>query len=253
MWTDGDKILLYQLWEQTLYPRWYYLQTVNGNKLYKDSAGDIVIEGGGSNINIITLTQRSGSITAEQLALIKADPTKVEIHYTDTNKITVYRYCSRGNWSYAFVCSTDIAYPTPNSFCPTIIIVDKSSGELIYNWAIPRKILGASPTVPNGSAIEDITLYRHTIKFSADNFAGVLTAISRRKVTVGNLSDLKTVLGETFEHECSGYILKNSTRVSIYMIDQSNITDVEGGLTSILHIQSLTDTVKSLSYPNIDK
>ena len=252
MWTDGNKILFYQLYEHTLYPKWYYLQTINGNSLYKDSAGDITIEGGGSDINVITLTVRGGTLTAAQLALIKADPSKVEIHYSDRYAVTVYRYCSAGYSDYAFACLNDENYPSPDGVVPTTINIGRTNGSVSYTYGIPRKIMGADPVTTSGEIVQDITLYRHTVKFSGTNIAGVLTIISRRKLTIDSLTDLKTVLGSTFEHECSGYIVKDSTRVPLYFIDQSNVADIEGTLHSLSSVTSWTDIVKTLSYSFIE-
>lgn len=242
MCSDGDKILFYQLNGQTLYPKWHYLQTINGNKLYKDSAGDIAIEGGGSDINVISLTVRGGTLTAAQLALIKADPTKVEIHYSDRYAATVYRYCSAGYSNYGFVCSTDETYPSPNGFIPSIINIDRQSGAVGYIYGIPRRIMGADPVTTSGEVVQDITLYRHTVKFSGTNIAGAITIITRRKLTIDSLTDLKTVLGSSFEHECSGYVVRNSARVPIYFIDQSHVGDIEGTLTSLSNVTTWSDT-----------
>lgn len=258
MWTDGDKILLYQFFEQSLYPKWYYLQTVNGNKLYKDSAGNITIDGGES-IKVIEKVIYNNSafiLTQEEYDTIVANAPNVELHLNHSTNLssmpTVYKYTTWYQKKYYFTCEDDVYVGKTNLYAqyPRTAIVSNLNGT-IQNYQ-PRLIMGASPNVDSMSAAQDIALYRHTVKFTGAGIEGWLTIISRRKLTIDSLTDLKTVLGNTFFHECNGYVTRDSQNIPLYYMNESFVFDISPNSTSLSTITQWTDQIQTLSYSGIE-
>lgn len=97
----------------------------------------------------------------------------------------------------------------------------------------------------------NIDLYQHVIKGQALNGGSwgggavefMITVISSKNLKVDSLTDLKTLLGNTFEYPATGYYEGNVT--SIWMISQSHASDNDGtnfGLEAF----TFTDTVTTV-------
>lgn len=112
-----------------------------------------------------------------------------------------------------------------------------------------KSIFGYESVVGTGS----IDLYQHVIKITGgsapynDCFA-YLTIISSQKLIVESLTDLKTLLGNTFEYPATGYDLYNIARV--YKITQDGIISTNNeGVSVTLSFANMTvfnDTVTTI-------
>ena len=112
-----------------------------------------------------------------------------------------------------------------------------------------KSIFGNQSVVGNGS----IELYQHVIKITGGNapyndcFA-YLTIISSKKLNVKSLTDLKTLLGNTFEYPATGYDMYNLGYV--YKVTQDGIvsTTNQGGSAtlSFANMTVFTDTVTTV-------
>ena len=112
-----------------------------------------------------------------------------------------------------------------------------------------KSIFGYESVVGNGS----IDLYQHVIKITGGNapysdcFA-YLTIISSKKLSVESLTDLETLLGNTFEYPATGYDMYNLGHV--YKVTQDGIvsTTSQGGSVtlSFANMTVFTDTVKTV-------
>lgn len=85
-----------------------------------------------------------------------------------------------------------------------------------------KSIFGYESVVGNGS----IDLYQHVIKITSgeapyNNCFAYLTIISSNKIQVESLTDLKTLLGNTFDYPATGYDLYNLAYV--YKVTQDGI------------------------------
>lgn len=112
-----------------------------------------------------------------------------------------------------------------------------------------KSIFGYESVVGNGS----IDLYQHVIKITGSNapyndcFA-YLTIVSSKKLSVESLTDLKTLLGNTFEYPATGYDLYNIANV--YKVTQDGIIGTNGqGQNVTLSFTNMTvfiDTVTTV-------
>ena len=112
-----------------------------------------------------------------------------------------------------------------------------------------KSIFGYESVVGNGS----IDLYQHVIKITGgsapynDCFA-YLTIVSSKKLSVESLTDLKTLLGNTFEYPATGYDLYNIAHV--YKVTQDGIvsTNSQGASVSLsfANMTVFTDTVTTI-------
>lgn len=97
----------------------------------------------------------------------------------------------------------------------------------------------------------NIDLYQHVIKGQALNGGSwggsptefMLTVISSKNLKVDSLTDLKTLLGNTFEHPATGYYDGNTT--AIWKIDQAYAYDVENTVFTLASF-TFTDTVTTV-------
>ena len=107
-----------------------------------------------------------------------------------------------------------------------------------------------------GKSIVDtgnIGLYRHVIKITGGNVPysecfAYLTIISSINLNVKSLTDLKTLLGNTFEYPATGY--DNYNLAHVYKVTQDGIigTTNQGGSASLsfANMSVFTDTVKTI-------
>ena len=112
-----------------------------------------------------------------------------------------------------------------------------------------KSIFGYESVVGNGS----IDLYRHVIKITGgaapyNNCFAYLTIVSYKKLSVESLTDLKTLLSDTFEYPATGYDMYNLAHV--YKVTQDGIvsTTNQGGSTtlSFANMTVFTDTVTTV-------
>lgn len=252
-----DAILYYQLNGTTLYPKWYYLQTVNGNNLYKNSKGDITIEGGGNKVIEKTVyNNTSFTLTQEEYNTIVANAPNVELHLNPgsglESKPTIYRYTCWFQKQYYFTCEDVVSKGKTNLYSqtPGLAIINNLSGTIRTYQS--RLIMGASPYVNSINAAQDITLYRHIVSFAGTGISGYLTIISRRKLTIDSLTDLKTILGDTFISECSGFVTREEQKIPLYAMSHTDLYDTLDGSTSLTNVTKWSDMVTSLSYSGIE-
>lgn len=126
---------------------------------------------------------------------------------------------------------------------------NKNEIEIKVNAGDFKSIFGYESVVGNGS----IDLYQHVIKITGGNapyndcFA-YLTIISSKKLDIGSLADLKSLLGNTFEYPATGYDLYNIAYV--YKITQDGIvsTNNQGSSVSLsfANMTVFTDTVTTI-------
>ena len=112
-----------------------------------------------------------------------------------------------------------------------------------------KSIFGYESVVGTGS----IDLYQHVIKITGgdapynDCFA-YLTIVSSKKISVESLTDLKTLLGDTFEYPATGYDMYNLAYV--YKVTQDGIvsTTNQGGSATLnfANMTVFTDTVTTI-------
>lgn len=226
MWTDGNKMLFYQLYEHTLYPKWYYLQTINGNKLYKDSAGDIVIEGGGNEVKEVVGTVgnfkgSSFSITDDLATRIELNPEKYYFKITRGSAVYEFRH-ARDN---AYTCIEMLAGTFFVYYLNVIYSQSKVNISTYQNITLFGKNLMAADV--NTSTFQRAYFFRHEIKITGTGIEGRFEFNTFNKLVVDSLTDLKTQLGSTFNHSCNGYIESGGTKHPIYYCDENYVYAID--------------------------
>lgn len=109
-----------------------------------------------------------------------------------------------------------------------------------------KTLFGNQSIAGNGN----IDLYLHRIKAVAENpqwggkTAFMLSIISSKNLKVDSLTDLKTLLGNTFEYPASGYYSSNTS--AIWMINESVAIDSDDENTFSLAAFTFTDTVTTV-------
>lgn len=122
----------------------------------------------------------------------------------------------------------------------------RTTGQLMVKEQLPT--LFGNKSLTSGGNID---LYRHVIKGQALNGGSwgssavefMLTVISSKNLKVDSLTDLKTLLGNTFEHTATGYYEGNTT--AIWKIDQAYAYDVENTTFTLANF-TFTDTVTTV-------
>lgn len=120
-------------------------------------------------------------------------------------------------------------------------------GGTILGSGNVKTLFGDQSLVGSGN----IDLYRHVIKGQALNGGSwgggavifILTVISSKNLKVDSLTDLKTLLGNTFEYPATGYYEGNGT--SIWVITQSVASDNDGSNFGLGEF-TFTDTVTTV-------
>ena len=173
----------------------------------------------------------------------KADEEKVEIKIDSSKVISAIgftTYDSMGNQSYLYPDNIQywdyegnqytLAFPLENG----ILTTDGSFKTLFGN----KNIVGSG----------NIDLYQHNIKFSASS-AGVFiffTIISSNNIVVDSLTDLKTLLGNTFEYPCSGADENNNAIVLVKDNGYCTVSDIAKGEFTYYPAGTWTDTVTTI-------
>lgn len=106
-----------------------------------------------------------------------------------------------------------------------------------------KSIFGNQSVVGNGN----IDLYQHNIEFKATGIETRirLIVISSKNVIVDSLTDLKTLLGNTFEYPCSG---ADNNRAIMFVKDSGYLTvsDIAKGEFTYYPAGTWTDTVTTI-------
>lgn len=141
----------------------------------------------------------------------------------------------------------DITITNPAGVRTFSIPWNLGGGSLLTDKSV-KTIFGKS-IVGSGN----IGLYRHVIKITGSDVPysecfAYLTIISSKNLNVKSLTDLKTLLGNTFEYPATGYDKFNLAHV--YKVTQDGIigTTNEGGSASLsfANMNKFTDTVKEV-------
>ena len=102
--------------------------------------------------------------------------------------------------------------------------------------------------VPKDSTDTNIDLYKHHINYSiTDSFAGFFEFYSSKNLVCDSLTDLKTLLGDTFEIQAFG-ISRQSNSMQVAYITESYIWyhDAEEFLSTSIAPANFTDTVTTI-------
>lgn len=107
-----------------------------------------------------------------------------------------------------------------------------------------KSIFGNQTVVGNGN----IDLYQHNIEFKATNIETTirLIVVSSKNVIVDSLTDLKTLLGNTFTYPCSG--ADNNGRAIVFVKDNgySTVSDIVKDEFTYYPAGAWTDTVTTI-------
>ena len=102
--------------------------------------------------------------------------------------------------------------------------------------------------VPKDSTDTNIDLYKHHINYSiTDSFTGFFEFYSSKNLVCDSLTDLKTLLGDTFEIQAFG-ISRQSNSMQVAYITESYIWyhDAEEFLSTSIAPANFTDTVTTI-------
>lgn len=97
--------------------------------------------------------------------------------------------------------------------------------------------------------VGNIDLYRHNIKItdSTDSkFVCYLMIYSSRNIIVDSLTDLKTLIGYTFEYPATGTATYNNVAYTIYAVNQTNFLVMGTNYTFNWTNKTLTDKVTTI-------
>lgn len=91
----------------------------------------------------------------------------------------------------------------------------------------------------------NIDLYRHVVEASSGtlNAAFMFVIISSKNVKIDSLTDLKTVLGNTFTYQVTGFESNNLN--TLWKMTEANVIDIENNAFSLSSF-TFTDTVTTV-------
>lgn len=117
---------------------------------------------------------------------------------------------------------------------PTEDSLVKVSSTGAVSWARLKTLFGNHSLLGEGN----IDLYKHNIKGVSGNSTFYLRLYSSKNLKVNTLTDLKTLLGNTFEESCTG-------SNGIMAITQDNVL-FDDGTTASISGYTITDDVKTI-------
>lgn len=107
--------------------------------------------------------------------------------------------------------------------------------------------------VPKDSTDTNIDLYNHAIEISGTtsgnyDYSIWFNVVSSKNLVVDSLTDLKTLLGNTFKREVFGFSNTSTTPTAIIGIDETQMYNTNGETTSFANLSSITftDTVTTI-------
>ena len=105
--------------------------------------------------------------------------------------------------------------------------------------------------VPKDSTDTNIDLYKHHINFTINELNGFFEFYSSKNLVCDSLTDLKTLLGNTFEIQAFGYsgtIETYTTEIIVQAVSESKLFISVGGQLKIQDIEeaTFTDTVTTI-------
>lgn len=186
-----------------------YVKTINGNSIV--GSGDITISGGTVDADTLNGLLRAG----EGISIGKTTAgNKVEVKL-DPSSIPVFTGISAADNSYQTTIYSDNIQVTNNEGTTrTYVFPEKDeSFYIILTDANVKTLFGNKSIVGSGN----IDLYQHHILCSTPN-AGIkvlITVISSNNLKIDSLTDLKTLLGNTFECPCIGYAMAQNQSLAI--------------------------------------
>lgn len=130
----------------------------------------------------------------------------------------------------------------PNASANTLTFALPSSGNSLMSNTSFKTLFGNKSIVGTGN----IDLYQHNIKFqSSTNIIVMFTVISSKNVIVDSLTDLKTLLGNTFEYPVSG-TAQGTPIMAINQTGYSTVYDYYKGDWITYPTGTWTDTVTTI-------
>ena len=287
------------------------IKSINGNSLL--GSGDLTIEGGGSDVaeiilsdsQMVEINKSKITFTEAQFNIIK-QASYIKFMYNDNEVISgVVNFFSTTeiytiscfSFSLAGLGAVLIAIPTnydysqlnmslvsivydiklnmggDNSFYVWFneeqanypIYFDTINGKSILHtdstineYTIPDtktiSIFGNhSILVPKDSTDTNIDLYNHAIEISGTtsgnyDYSIWFNVVSSKNLVVDSLTDLKTLLGNTFKREVFGFSNTSTTPTAIIGIDETQMYNTNGETTSFANLSSITftDTVTTI-------
>lgn len=185
------------------------LKTINGNSVV--GSGDITISGGTVDADTLNGLLRAG----EGISIGKTTAgNKVEVKLDPSSTPTFVGISAADNSYQTTIYSDNIQVTNNEGITRTYVFPEKDeSFYTVLTDANVKTLFGNKSIVGSGN----IDLYRHHILCSTPN-AGIkvlITVISSNNLKVDSLTDLKTLLGNTFECPCIGYAMAQNQSLAI--------------------------------------
>lgn len=116
-----------------------------------------------------------------------------------------------------------------------------NNGKTLLNTGSLKTLFGNQNIVGSGN----IDLYRHVVEATSGtlNAAFMFTIISSKNIKIDSLTDLKTVLGNTFTYQVTGFESNNLN--TLWKMNQTSVIDIENNAFSLSSF-TFTDTVTTV-------
>lgn len=117
----------------------------------------------------------------------------------------------------------------------------KQGQNHVLNSGNVKTLFGDKSIYGNGN----IDIYRHVVEASSGtiNAAFMFTIISSKNVKIDSLTDLKTVLGNKFTYQVTGFESNNLN--TLWKMTETNVIDIEDNAFSLSSF-TFTDTVTTV-------